>query len=40
MSGGIGRDSKPEDPSGAVVVVASCATTTGTREVIAVCTAH
>ena len=36
---GVGRDSKPEDPTGVAVVIASCTAGKVTREVIAVCQA-
>jgi hypothetical protein len=40
FAAGIGQDSKPADPSGVVVVVATCNTGAGTREVAAVCRAR
>jgi hypothetical protein len=37
---GIGQDSKPEDPTGIAVVIATCGSGTTTRDVIAVCQAR
>ena len=37
FAAGVARDNKPEDPTGLVAVVATCADGPGTREVVAIC---
>jgi hypothetical protein len=37
FAAGVGHDSKPEDPAGTAVVVATCADGPGTREAVAIC---
>lgn len=37
FAAGVGRDGKPEDPTGLLAIVATCADGSGTREVVSIC---
>jgi hypothetical protein len=37
LAAGVGRDGKPEDPTGLVALVATCAEGRGTRQAVAIC---